>query len=52
MNIKRLHDRGHEGWRMFLFLCWFEVPVIGWVHGLVVMGILGEKREKKDLILR
>lgn len=52
INIKRLQERGSHGWRMFLFLVWCEVPVFGWLTGFFVMGILGEKREKKHILLR
>ena len=52
VNVKRLHERGSHGWRMFLFLVWCEVPVVGWLTGFIRMGCLGEKRQKKDAILR
>ena len=52
VNIKRLRHRGHHGWGIFCLLLWFEFPVVGWLSGFLVMGILGKKPEKKDLILQ
>ena len=52
VNIKRLYHRGHHGWGIFWLLVWFEFPVVGWLSGFLVMGILGKKPEKKDLILQ
>lgn len=46
VNIKRLSHRGHRGWSIFWHLLFFEIPVIGWVSGFIVMGCLGKKREK------
>ena len=40
INVKRLHDHGHSG--ASLFIRWFlsEVPLVGWVYGLIVFGFL------------
>ena len=34
INIKRLHDQGLSGW----WLLAFEIPVIGWIAGFIVLG--------------
>ena len=37
INIKRLHDQGMSGWWLLLF----EIPVIGWIAGFIVLGCRG-----------
>ena len=46
INVKRLHDHGFSGGG--LFFRWFlsEIPMFGWIYGLIIFGFLkGDDKE-------
>ena len=40
VNIKRLHDRGKEGWSVFWGVVMGELPIVGIVYSVVGFGIM------------
>ena len=48
LNIKRVHDRGKSGWWILIF----EIPVIGWIWGLIELGFLSGDKEENHQNLR
>lgn len=44
INIKRLHDHGKSGW----WILFYEIPVIGTVWGIIVLGCLKGSDEENQ----
>ena len=40
INVKRLHDHGHSGVGLFFRWAFSELPLVGWIYGLIVFGFL------------
>ena len=44
INIKRLHDRGKHGWRVFTWWAFSEIPFVGFITYGVLKGSEGENQ--------
>lgn len=40
INMKRLRHRGKHGWSIFWGIVIAEIPVIGWIYGIIAFGCI------------
>ena len=44
LNIKRMHDHGKSGW----WILFAEIPIVGWLYGLIVFGFMKGSEEANE----